>query len=78
MKIEILSRGCSKCETLELIVREIVDEHKLLAEIIKVTDINKMIDYGVMLTPGLVVNGEVKVTGRLPTRTEIEELLTTN
>ncbi len=76
MKIEILSRGCSKCETLEMIVREIVEERALSAEIVKVTDVNKMIDYGVMLTPGLIVNGEIKVTGRLPSRTEIEEMLT--
>ncbi len=77
MKIEILSRGCAKCETLELIVREIVAEHGLPAEISKVTDVNKMIDYGVMLTPGLVIDGKVKVTGRLPSRDEIEEILTT-
>ncbi len=77
MKIEILSRGCAKCEALELIVREIVDEHGLSAEIIKVTDVNRMIDYGVMLTPGLVIDGNVKVTGRLPSKAEVEEMLTT-
>ena len=75
MKIEILGTGCKKCKTLDEMVREIVDELELDSEIIKITDINEIIDYGVMLTPGLVIDGIVKVTGRLPTREEIKEML---
>ncbi|MFW9968331.1 MAG: thioredoxin family protein [Candidatus Thorarchaeota archaeon] len=75
MKVEILGTGCTKCKTLEEMVREIVEELDLDVEITKVTDINKIVEYGVMLTPGLVIDGEVKVTGRLPSKDEIESQL---
>jgi len=75
LKVEILGTGCTKCKTLEEMVREIVEELNLDVEITKVTDINKIVEYGVMLTPGLVIDGEVKVTGRLPSRDEIESQL---
>jgi small redox-active disulfide protein 2 len=64
--IKILGSGCKKCETLETRVRELITENKLNAEVEKVTDINKMIDYGIMMTPGLVVNEEVKSVGFIP------------
>lgn len=75
LKVEILGTGCTKCKTLEEMVREIVEELDLDVEITKVTDINKIVEYGVMLTPGLVIDGEVKVTGRLPSKDEIESQL---
>lgn len=77
MKVEILGSGCTKCKTLEEIVREVVEESELDVEITKVTDINKIIEYGVMLTPGLVIDGEVIVSGRLPSKSEIELFLKT-
>ena len=64
--IKILGSGCKKCERLETRVRELITENKLNAEVEKVTDINKMIDYGIMMTPGLVVNEEVKSVGIIP------------
>jgi small redox-active disulfide protein 2 len=64
--IKILGTGCKKCETLERRVRELVTENKLNAEVEKVTDINKMIDYGILMTPGLVINEEVKSVGIIP------------
>ena len=66
ISIKILGTGCKKCETLETRVRELVTENKLNAEVEKVTDINKMIDYGIMMTPGLVVNEKVKSVGIIP------------
>ncbi|MGY5853548.1 MAG: thioredoxin family protein [Candidatus Thorarchaeota archaeon] len=77
MKVEILGSGCTKCKTLEEIVREVVEESELDVEITKITDINKIIEYGVMLTPGLVIDGEVIVSGRLPSKSEIELFLKT-
>ncbi len=73
MKIEILGTGCPKCKKLNELVEEAVNELVVSAEIIKVTDINKIIDYGVMVTPALVIDGDVKVAGKMPSKQEITE-----
>jgi len=73
--VEILGTGCTKCKTLEELVKETIDSLGLDAEVIKVTDINKIIEYGVMLTPALVIDGKVRVAGRLPSRQEVEDQL---
>ncbi len=73
MKIKILGTGCPKCKKLNEIVEEAVSELGVSAEIIKVTDINKIIDYGVMVTPALVINGDVKVAGKIPEKEEIKK-----
>ena len=75
MKIEILGTGCPKCKQLEENARKAVDQLKLKAEIVKVTDINKIIEYGVMSTPALVVGGIVKSSGRIPDTEEIKKML---
>ena len=75
MKLEILGSGCPKCLKLEALVREVVAKHKLDAEVFHVSDINKIVGYGVMMTPALVVNGKVKITGRLPSESELLKLL---
>jgi small redox-active disulfide protein 2 len=63
MKIEILGTGCPKCKKLSELSEEAVNELGVSAEIIKVTAINKIIDYGVMVTPALVIDENVKVAG---------------
>ena len=73
MKIEILGTGCPKCKKLNELAEEAVNELNVSAEIIKVTDINKIIDYGVMVTPALVIDGDVKVAGKIPSKQEIAE-----
>ncbi len=75
MKIEVLGTGCPKCKLLEANVRKAVDENKIKAEIIKVTDIAQIIEHGVMSTPALVIDGEVKCYGRLPDVKEIVKWL---
>ena len=72
MKIEILGTRCAKCKKLEEIVRAIVAESDIAAEVIKVEDITDIINYGVMLTPALVINGQVKTAGRIPSKEEIK------
>jgi len=72
MKIEILGIGCSKCKKLHELVEEAVNELGASAEITKVTDINKIIDYGVMVTPVLVLDGDVKIAGKIPEKEEIK------
>jgi small redox-active disulfide protein 2 len=74
--IKVLGTGCPKCHSLEKITRKVVDENKVDAEIEKVEDIMDIMNYGIMRTPALVINGEVKVSGRLPSEKEIKDLLT--
>ena len=72
MKIEILGTGCPKCKKLSELTEEAVNELGVSAEIIKVTDINKIIDYGVMVTPALVIDGNVMVAGKIPEKEGIK------
>lgn len=66
ISIKILGPGCSKCRTLEAKVRNLVNAHGIQADITKVEDINEMMNYGIMMTPGLVVNEKVKSFGIIP------------
>lgn len=74
MKIEILGTGCAKCKALEENAKKAVSESGIFAQVEKVEDIVKIMDYGVMNTPGLVINGEVKSTGKLLNHEEIKAL----
>jgi small redox-active disulfide protein 2 len=66
MKVQILGSGCAKCKTLEERVRQLVAKHQLPVEVEKVTDLQEIIKYGIMMTPGLVVDGVVKSVGSIP------------
>jgi len=66
MKIQVLGSGCTKCKTLEDRIRQIVAKHQLDVEIEKVTDLKEIMKYGIMMTPGLVIDGVVKSTGSIP------------
>lgn len=75
MKIEVLGTGCSKCNELEMKVKQAVAQSGKFVQIEKVGDLQKIMGYGVMSTPGLVIDGEVKSTGRVPSVDEIIEML---
>lgn len=75
MKIEILGTGCPKCETTEQTVRKAVAELGVQAEIVKVTDINSIIERGVMWTPALVIDGKVVLQGKIPTLDQVKALV---
>ncbi|RIJ46790.1 thioredoxin family protein [Maribellus luteus] len=75
MEIKVLGTGCPKCKKLEQLTRDAVSELGIKATIEKVEDIYKIMQFGVMRTPGLVVNGKVVMSGRLPKTSEIKELL---
>ncbi len=72
MKIEILGVGCAKCHKLEEMVRNVAKREDVNADILKVEDFKKIMTYGVMTTPALVVNGEVKAAGKMPTEEQIK------
>jgi len=75
MKIEILGTGCPKCEALMNNVKEAVRELGIEADVSKVTDIVEIANRGVMMTPALSVNGEIKLVGKLATVAELKTLL---
>jgi len=75
MKIEVLGTGCAKCKTLYEAVQKAVKEKGVEAEIIKVEDIPSIMKYGVMSTPALVVDGQVKFSGKVASVAEIMGML---
>jgi small redox-active disulfide protein 2 len=76
MEIKILGPGCSKCNTLDKLTRDVVEKNGINATITKVDDIMEIMKYGVMSTPALVVDEKVVVKGRVPSSDEIKQLLT--
>lgn len=75
MKIKVLGSGCAKCKKLEANAREAINQLGIEASIEKVEDIKEIMSYGVMSTPALVVDDEVKSTGKVLKAKEIAELL---
>ena len=75
-KIQILGTGCPKCTKLAENAEAAAKELELEFEVEKVADINEMMKFGVMMTPALVVDGEVKVAGKVPSPDEIKQMLT--
>jgi small redox-active disulfide protein 2 len=75
MKIQILGAGCPKCKALESNARDAVTKTGVKADIEKITDIDKIMEMGVMVTPGLVIDGEVKKTGKVLSANEIAEII---
>lgn len=71
MKIKILGTGCAKCQRLEQLTREVATERGIDAAFEHVYDITKIMEYPIMGTPALVVDEEVKVAGRMPSKDEI-------
>lgn len=74
-KIEILGTGCAKCNKLEETAKTAARELGIEYEVIKVKDIKKIMEYGVMVTPALVVNGEVKSAGKVPALEEVKKMI---
>jgi len=75
MKIEIVGPGCPRCKTTEKNVCEAIKQLGIQAEITKVTDAAEFAKKGVMFTPAVVVDGQVKISGKIPTVDEIKEVL---
>lgn len=75
MKIEILGTGCAKCKKLYELTEKVAADLGLDCQIEKVTNLADIMAYKVMSTPGLVIDGEVKMTGKLPSEAELKEIL---
>ena len=75
MKIQVLGPGCPKCKQLAETTEEIAKELDIEYDLEKITDINDIMTYGVFMTPGLVVDGQVKSVGKVPTKEEIRNML---
>ncbi len=75
MKIKVLGTGCAKCKTLEKLTAEVVHENNFDAEITKEEDIVKIMSYGIMATPALVINEKVAISGRVPSKDEVKKLI---
>lgn len=75
MKIEVLGTGCAKCKTLYENTKKALEESGTVAEVVKVEDIPSIMKYGVMSTPALVIDGQVKFSGKLASVAEIIGIL---
>jgi len=74
-KVQILGTGCPKCKKLAENVQAAVKDAGLECEVVKVTDINEIMKFGVMLTPALAIDDQVKVVGKVPAPDEIKKML---
>ena len=72
MRIKVLGTGCTRCNTAEAVIKEAVAKSGIDAQVIKVKDINEIAKYSVAVTPGIIVDGQIKSVGRVP---EVEEVL---
>jgi small redox-active disulfide protein 2 len=76
LDIKVLGTGCPKCKSLEKATRDAVDQTGINATVSKVEDIVEIMNYGIMVTPALVINGKVVMKGRVPSVEEIKSLIT--
>jgi small redox-active disulfide protein 2 len=76
MEIRILGIGCSRCNDLEKLVRDALAELDIAADVEHIKDLKRFAAMGVLMTPGLVINGKVACQGRLPSKAELRDWLT--
>lgn len=75
MEIKILGTGCGKCKTTYTVIEKVIKENNITATLTKVEDIMEIMNYNILTTPAVVVDGEVKIKGYVPSEKEIKELL---
>jgi small redox-active disulfide protein 2 len=74
MEIKILGTGCPKCKSLEKLARQVVEQNNIDATVTKVEDIMDIMNYGVMITPAIVIDEKVVMKGRVPSSKELVQL----
>lgn len=75
LDIKVLGPGCPNCIKLENLVKEVVADLNIPAQIEKITEREKFLEYGIMMTPALIVNGKILVMGKIPTKPTLENWL---
>jgi len=75
MEIKVLGPGCAKCQSLEKTVKDVVASLKLDIKVEEIKDMKQIMQYPILMTPGLVINGKVVMSGKAPTKTEVERLI---
>ena len=73
MQIKVLGPGCPRCEEVYKRTAEVLQEMNLTAEVEKVKDIKQIMEYKILATPGLIINGKVKCTGKIPAKSQIKQ-----
>jgi len=73
MKIEILGTGCPKCKKTKEVIEKVLKETGVEANVVKVEDVEKILNYGVMVTPAVVVDGDLKTVGKVPDEKEVRK-----
>ena len=75
MDIKVLGPGCAKCQSLEKTVKEVVSALKLDIKVEEIKDIKEIMRYPILMTPGLVINEKVVMSGKVPSKAEVERLI---
>lgn len=75
MEVKVLGPGCAKCKTTFQVIEKVIKENNLDVELTKVDDIMEMMSYNIMTTPDVVVDGEVKMKGQVPSESDVKRLL---
>ncbi|MEA2077195.1 MAG: thioredoxin family protein [Candidatus Marinimicrobia bacterium] len=75
MKIQILGTGCIKCNQLMALTEKAIEELDLAIEVEKVSDINEIVDFGIMTIPALVIDGDVKFAGNVPSLSNLKKII---
>lgn len=75
MEIKVVGTGCASCKKLEESVRAVVAENNIDAEITKISDIMEIAKSGILITPGLIIDGKIKLSGKLPEKSEVEKII---
>lgn len=75
MEVKVLGPGCAKCKTTFQVIEKVIKENNLDVKLTKVDDIMEMMSYNIMITPAVVVDGEVKMKGQVPSESDVKRLL---
>lgn len=75
MEVKVLGPGCAKCKTTFQVIEKVIKENNLDVELTTVDDIMEMMSYNIMTTPAVVVDGEVKMKGQVPSESDVKRLL---
>lgn len=75
VEITIVGTGCTKCKKLEDIVKEAVSDMNINADIKKMTDIKEIVQAGILMTPGLIIDGKVEFTGKVPSKEDVKKII---